>query len=207
MTTETHPDGGNGLREQFLLDPAVRYFNHGSQGACPRSVFETYQVWQRTFERQPIAFGREHGGAIHAARQALADYVGSDVNNLVYVVNATMGINIVARSLPLQPGEQVLSTDHEYVRVSIPVPVTSAKEAVEAIWAGVTDRTRVIAVSHITSPTAWILPVRELARRARAAGIWTVIDGAHAPGQVPLVLDALGTLGVDFYTGNCHKWL
>ena len=210
------------LRDQFLLFPDVIYFNHGSQGACPRPVFDTYQYWQLEFERQPCGFGRRHPDAIHEARQALADYVGADVNNLVYIVNATMGINIVARSIPLQAGDEVLSTNHEYgavertwefncakhgarlVHQPIPLPVTSAEQVVEAIWAGVTDRTKVLTFSHITSPTAWILPIAELARRAREAGILTVVDGAHAPGQIPLALD---DLGVDFYTGNCHKWM
>lgn len=210
------------LRCQFLLDPDVIFFNHGSQGACPRPVFEAYQQWQLEFERQPIAFGRKHGNAIHQARQVLADYVGADVNNLVYVINATMGLNIVARSLPLAAGDEVLTTDHEYgaierawifncskcgaklIHQPVPMPIESHDQVVETIWAGVTTRTKVLALSHITSPTAWILPLAELVRRARAAGIITVIDGAHAPGQIPLALDELG---VDFYIGNCHKWL
>jgi len=210
------------LRSQFMLDPEVIYFNHGSLGARPRPVLEACQQWQREFERQPTGFGRRHGNAIHQARQALADYVGAAVDNLVYVVNATMGINIVARSLCLQPGDQVLTTDHEYgsiertwafncakygaevIKQSVPLPIESTEQVVETIWAGVTDRTRVLTFSHITSPTAWILPAQELVRRAREAGIITVIDGAHAPGQIPLALDEMG---VDFYTGNCHKWM
>ena len=210
------------LRSQFMLDPEVIFFNHGSFGARPCVVFEAEQHWRRVYERQPCSFGRDYGDAIHEARQRLAEYIGASVDNLVYVVNATTGINIVARSLCLQPGDQVLSTDHEYgainktwafncaksgaefVRQPIPMPVESATQVVEAIWAGVTDRTRVLAFSHITSPTAWVLPARELVRRAREAGIVTVVDGAHAPGQIPLALDEMG---VDYYTGNCHKWL
>jgi isopenicillin-N epimerase len=210
------------LCDNFMLEPDVIYFNHGSQGACPRPVFEVYQDWQRTFAEQPVAFGRRHGDAIHDARRALADYVGAAPDNLVYVINATMGINIVARALCLSPDDEVLSSDHEYgaierawqfncdkqgaryVRQPIPTPITSAGEVVDAIWSAVTPRTRVLALSHITSPTAWILPIAALARRAREAGILTVIDGAHAPGQIPLALDELG---VDFYTGNCHKWM
>jgi isopenicillin-N epimerase len=209
------------LRSQFLLDPEVLFFNHGSQGACPRPVFEAYQRWQLEFERQPIAFGREHGGAIHEARRALADYLGAETDNLVYVVNATMGINIVARSLSLEADDEILMTDHEYgaiertwvynckcgaevIHQPVSMPIESPEQVVEAIWAGVTPRTKVLAVSHITSPTAWILPMAELCRRARAEGILTVIDGAHAPGQIPLALD---DLDVDFYIGNCHKWM
>jgi isopenicillin-N epimerase len=133
-----------------------------------------------------------------------------------------MGLNIVARALELQPGDEVLGTDHEYgaiertweyvcakqgaryVRQHVPLPVESVEQVVETIWAGVTERTRVLFFSHITSPTAFILPAVELVRRAREAGILTVIDGAHAPGQIALDLDAMG---VDFYSGNCHKWM
>jgi isopenicillin-N epimerase len=128
----------------------------------------------------------------------------------------------VARSLRLAPGDEVLATNLEYgavdrtwqflceragatyVRQPIPLPVESAAGVVDALWQGVTPRTRVICVSHITSITALILPVAEICRRARQAGILTVIDGAHAPGQIPLDLDAIDA---DFYTGNCHKWL
>ncbi len=210
------------LRKLFLLRPDVIYLNHGAQGACARPVFEAYQQWQLEFEQQPAEFARRYGGTIREARQALADYLGTDADNLVYVVNATMGMNIIARSLHLEPGDQVLSTDHEYgamertwefncarqgavyVRRKVPYPPRSSEEIVEAIWAGVNERTKVLTFSHITSPTAMILPARELVRRAREAGIITVIDGAHAPGQIPLALDELGA---DFYTGNCHKWM
>lgn len=156
------------------------------------------------------------------ARAALGAFVGAQADNLVYVPNATTGLNVVARSMPLAPGDEVLSTDHEYgaldrawrfvcqkrgaryIRQPVDLPVTSAEQVMEAIWAGVTGRTRVLFVSHITSPTAIIFPVAELVHRARKAGIITVVDGAHAPGQVSLDLEALG---VDFYAGNCHKWM
>ena len=210
------------LREHFLLKPGLTYFNHGSQGACPRVVLEAAQEWQRIFASYPCDFGRTHGNAIHDARRDLAVYLGAEPNNLVYVVNATTGINIVARALDLNPGDEVLTTDHEYgaiertwkfncdkygaklVHVSIPVPVTSPEQVVEAVWSAVTSRTKVLTFSHISSPTAWILPAKELVRRAQQAGIITVIDGAHAPGQIPLALDELGA---EFYTGNCHKWM
>ncbi|MGH2349514.1 MAG: aminotransferase class V-fold PLP-dependent enzyme, partial [bacterium] len=159
---------------------------------------------------------------MRSAREALAAYVGTRADNLVYVPNATVGINVVARSLALRPGDEVLGTDREYgaldrtwtficerrggryVRAAVPVPVRSARQVADAIWAQVTPRTRVLFCSHIAAPTSLIFPVRELVRRARAAGIITVIDGAHAPGQIPLRLDALGC---DFYAGNCHKWM
>ena len=210
------------LCDLFLLDRDVVYLNHGSFGACPRPVFEAYQAWQLELERQPMAYMRSLGGELGAARQALGAYVGAAADNLVYVPNVTMGLNIVARALDLQPGDEVLGTDHEYgaierawqyvcarqgaryVRQHVPLPIRSVEQVVEAIWSGVNERTRVLCFSHITSPTAFILPAAELVRRARQARIWTVIDGAHAPGQIPLDLDALGA---DFYSGNCHKWM
>lgn len=213
----------NNLRRHFLLDPSVTFLNHGSFGATPRPVFRVYQHWQRELERQPVEFlGRRFNTLMAEARAALATYLGTAPENLVYVTNATVGVNIVARSLRLGPGDEVLATDHEYgacdrtwrflsqklgftyINQPIPVPVSAPQDVVEALWRGVTPRTRVIFLSHITSPTALILPVAQICARARQAGILTVIDGAHAPGQIPLALD---DLGADFYTGNLHKWL
>ena len=211
------------LRDLFLLRPGAIFLNHGSFGACPRPVFEAYQSWQLELERQPVEFlGRRFTDLMRQARESLAAFVGADADELVYVPNATTGLNIVARSLPLREGDEVLATDHEYgaldrtwrficrkrgaryVRQPVPLPVESAEQIVQAIWAGVTPRTRVLFVSHITSPTAIIFPAAELVRRAREAGLITVVDGAHAPGQIPLDLYALGA---DFYSGNCHKWM
>jgi isopenicillin-N epimerase len=211
------------LREEFLLDPDVVFLNHGSFGACPRPVFERYQAWQLELERQPVEFlGRRQKDLLAHARAALADYLHVGANDVVYLPNVTTALNIVARSLPLQPGDEILTGDHEYgalertwtfvieqsqaklVIQKLPKPLMDPSEVVEAIWAGVTDRTRVLFLSHITSPTAVRLPVEELVKRARERGIWTVIDGAHAPGQIDLDLAALQ---VDFYGGNCHKWL
>ncbi len=208
---------------EYLLRPGIAFLNHGSFGSCPRPVFETYQQWQRELAAQPVEFlGRRLTGLLAEARKRLARYVGTQADNLVFVPNATHGVNIVARSLRLGPGDEVLLTSHEYGAVertwrflcgqsgaeyrvqSIPLPITSQEEVVEQFWAGVTPRTRVIVISHITSPTALIFPVEAICRRAAEAGILTVIDGAHAPGQLDLNLDALGA---DFYTGNCHKWL
>jgi isopenicillin-N epimerase len=210
------------MRDLFLLRPDVVFLNHGSFGACPRPVFEAYQAWQLELERQPVEFlGRRFPALMQEARAALGAFVGAAADDLVYIPNATTGVNIVARSLPLEPGDEVLSTDHEYgamdrtwrfvcrkrgtryIRQSVPLPITSVEQVVEAIWAGVTPRTRVLFVSQITSPTAIIFPVVELVRRARESGIITVVDGAHAPGQVSLDLT---TQGVDFQLASFHKW-
>lgn len=211
------------LRDEFLLDPDVVFLNHGSFGATPRPVFEAYQAWQRRLEWQPVQFlGTDIGRYLAEARTALGLYLNADANDLVYVPNATFGVNVVARSLRLGPGDEVLATDHEYgacenawlymsrargfryVRRPIPLPLPDDAEIVEQFWAGVTPRTKVIFLSHITSPTAVRLPVEAICARARESGILTVIDGAHAPGQIPLDLAAVGA---DFYAGNCHKWL
>ena len=211
------------MKDLFLLQPDMVFLNHGSFGACPAPVFAVYQKWQRALEAQPVEFLGRRGTALLAeARAVLASYLGAEADDLVFVSNATTGVNIVARSLRLAPGDEVLATDLEYgavdrtwqflcaragagyVRQPIPLPVTTHAAFVEALWRGVTPRTRVISISHITSGTALIFPVAEICRRARQAGILTVIDGAHAPGQIPLDLAALDA---DFYAGNCHKWL
>lgn len=211
------------LKDEFLLDPEVIFLNHGSFGATPRPVFESYQTWQRRLEAQPVKFlGRDAGPMLAKSRASLARYLGTQADQLVYVTNATTGLNIVARSLDLKPGDEVLTSDHEYgaldrtwkflskqlgfkyINRPIPLPLTSPAKFVEEFWAGVTPQTRVIFLSHITSPTAVIFPVEEICQRARQMGILTIIDGAHAPGQIPLALDQLGA---DFYSGNLHKWL
>jgi isopenicillin-N epimerase len=212
-----------GAGDQFLLRPDVAFLNHGSFGACPKPVFETYQSWQRELEAEPVDFlGRHLNDLLAEARSKLGAFVGTAADDLVFVPNATHGVNIVARALDLQPGDEVLATDHEYgasdrtwrficgqrgaryINRPIPLPLPSDDEIVEQLWQGVTEHTKVIFLSHITSPTAVIFPVAEVCRRAREAGIFTVIDGAHAPGQIDLSLEQLG---VDFYAGNCHKWL
>jgi isopenicillin-N epimerase len=213
----------NALRDLFLLDPDVVFLNHGSFGACPKPVFAAYQAWQAELERQPVAFlGRRFDSLMDAAREPLAAYLNTARDNIVYVQNATTGVNIVARSLAWRVGDEILTTDHEYgacnftweemcartgaryVKVPIPLPVTTHADFIERLWAGVTPRTKLIYLSHITSPTGLIFPLTEICRRARAAGILTLIDGAHAPGHVPIDLAAIDA---DFYTGNCHKWL
>jgi isopenicillin-N epimerase len=211
------------MRDLFLLDPDVVFLNHGSFGACPLPVFERYQEWQRELERRPVEFlGRRLPELMDEARAALAGYVGADASDVIFVPNATAGLNMAARSLPLEPGDEILATDHEYgaldltwefvcgktgaryVRQQVPVPVGSKDEVVEQVWAGVTERTRVLFLSHISSRTAIPFPLVELSRRAREVGILTIVDGAHAPGQIPVDVPALG---VDIYAGNCHKWL
>jgi len=220
------------MREYFTLDPSITFLNHGSFGAMPIPVRERQQALRDRLERQPVLFlGREVLGELRSAMLPLAAYVGGRPEEMVFVPNATFGVNVVARSLEkiLQPGDEVLGNDHEYGAcanaweavckrvgaryIAHPLPMPdegdggaplSPDEMVERLWRAVTPRTRVIFISHITSPTAVRFPVEQVVARARAMGILTVVDGAHAPGQLELNLAAIGA---DFYTGNCHKWL
>lgn len=211
------------LRRFFMLDPDVTFLNHGSFGAVPRSVFLEYQSWQRELEHQPVEFlGRRFGQLMLNARLSLADYIHTLPTGVVFTPNVTVSINIVARSLELAEGDEVLSTDHEYgacdrtwrflsrergfryIQQPILLPIQSEDEFINSFWKGVTSKTKVIFLSHITSSTATTFPVATVCERARREGILTVVDGAHAPGQIPLDMDSIGA---DFYGGNLHKWL
>lgn len=211
------------LKEKFMLDPAVHFLNHGSFGACPKEVLAAFHDWVERSERQPVLFYmRQFQTLMKTARAALARFIGTEADRLVYIPNATHGVNLIARSIPLECGDEVLMTDHEYGacenvwalrcaetgaelrKAAIPVPYRSCGELRDRIFESVGDRTRVIFLSHISSPTALTFPVAEIARFARSYGIILAIDGAHAPGQLELNLD---DLGADFYTGNCHKWM
>ncbi len=209
------------LKKHFLLDPSVTFLNHGSFGATPKPVFKEYQRWQRISENQPVEFyGRRFADLMRESRVALGDFLGTDAKNLVYAQNVTIALNIVARSLELGPGDEVLSTNHEYgalnrtwrflskergfAYINQSVDLSSHRAFIESFLQGVTSNTKIIFLSHITSPTATIFPIEEIIRHAKEKNIITIIDGAHVPGQIPLHLDSLGA---DFYGGNLHKWL
>jgi len=211
------------LKDYFLLDQDVTFLNHGSFGATPKPVLEAYQDWQRRLERQPVLFlGREYDSLLLESRQALGEYLNADAAELVYIPNATHGANIIARSLKLQTGDAILTTDHEYgacdytwefvckqtgakyVHQHIPLPVSANDEIMEQFLSGVTPRTKAVYLSHITSPTALCLPVAEICRRAHEKGLLTIVDVAHSPGQMRVDLKQLGA---DVAFGNCHKWM
>ncbi|MCF7827000.1 MAG: aminotransferase class V-fold PLP-dependent enzyme [Candidatus Marinimicrobia bacterium] len=219
------------IKSEFLLDPDIHYLNHGSFGACPREVFEDFQNWQTRLESNPIdyftrqlkgLFGREASGPLEKARTELAHFVHADTAGMIFTPNVTVALNAIAHSIDLQARDEVLTTDHEYGtiiatwarkckesgaslrQVPIDLPVSTQAEFVETFWKQVTPRTKVILMSHITSATALVFPVQAICARARQAGIVTVIDGAHAVGQLELDVQAIDA---DFYTSNCHKWM
>lgn len=210
-------------RADFLLDPDLVFLNHGSFGAVPRAVQAEYQRLQDRMERNPVEWlGRRSDDLLGRARARLGEFVGAATDDLVFFPNPTTGINMVVNSLRLRPGDQVVSTDHEYgamirtwrkataavgaewVPVEIPLPVTTEADFVDRVWGAVTERTRVLFLSHITSATALVFPVAELCRRARAAGILAIVDGAHVPNHVPLDIEALDC---DVYAGALNKWV
>jgi isopenicillin-N epimerase len=211
------------MKEHFLIDPNIIYLNHGSFGATPRPVFDRYQSWQLELERQPVDFiGRRSKDLLRHSREILAEYFHTHADNLVYMTNVTIALNAVVRSLSLSDDDEVLASNQEYgaidktwrfmaqkqgykyINTPIELPVTSQEKYIDDLWKGVTPKTRVIFISHISSPTSVIAPVKEICRRARKQGILTVIDGAHVAGHIPLDLD---DIDADFYGGNLHKWL
>lgn len=207
----------------WMLDPQVVFLNHGSFGACPRPVLEFQQTIRDSLEKQPVHFFvRQLEGLLDAARASLAAFVGCDADDLVFVPNATSGVNTVLRSLRFKPGDELLATNHEYnacrnalsfaaeqagCRVAvaqIPFPLDNEDQLVEAILSSVAPRTRLALLDHVTSPTGLVLPMERLVCELAKRGVETLVDGAHAPGMLPLHLNKLGAA---YYTGNCHKWV
>jgi isopenicillin-N epimerase len=207
----------------WSLDPGIDFLNHGSFGSCPRVVLEFQQAIRARMERQPVQFFvRDLEGMLDEARSELARFLGADAEDLVFVPNATTGVNSVLRSLRFQSGDELVVTDHEYnacrnalqfvaelsgariVVAHVPFPIQTENQMVEAVLQMVTERTRLVLVDHVTSQTGLIFPIGRIVEELAGRGVEMLVDGAHAPGMTPL---ALRELGVTYYTGNCHKWL
>ncbi len=211
------------MKQHWTLDPHITFLNHGSFGATPRVVLEKQNEFRAQMEREPVRFFvRELEPLLDDARRTLAGFIGADAEGVAFVPNATAGVNAVLRSLDLDKFDELLVTSQEYnasrnaldyvagiagakvTVVDIPFPIESPDVAVERILAQVTERTRLLVVDHITSQTALIFPVERIVRELAARGIDTLIDGAHAPGFLPLDVRAIGAA---YYTGNLHKWV
>ncbi|WP_256874866.1 aminotransferase class V-fold PLP-dependent enzyme [Nostoc sp. C052] len=211
------------IRGLWSLDSAVTFLNHGSFGACPKQVLEFQQRLRSQIEHEPLRFfGREWEPLLDDARSKLAAFVGADVQDLVFVPNATTGVNSVLRSLTFSPEDEILTTNHEYnacrnaldfiasrtgarvVVAKVPFPIDSPQQVIAAVIERVSPKTRLALLDHVTSQTGLIFPIQELAKELQQRGVDTLIDGAHAPGMVCL---DLREIGATYYTGNCHKWL
>jgi isopenicillin-N epimerase len=211
------------MKNQFLLDPELTYLNHGGFGGCPKPIFEDYQKWQLELERSPVQFITKTGETqLKISKQALGSFINCDWDDLIYVTNPTTAFNTVIKSLALNKGEEILTTNHEYgaldktwkyycakngakyVQQNITLPIQSKEEVLKQFWAGLTPKTKYIFLSQISSSTALIFPAKEICDKAKELGLITIIDGAHVPNHIPLDLKELKA---DFYTGACHKWM
>lgn len=213
------------LRALWRLRPDVTFLNHGSFGALPAAVADVADDWRRRVEAEPIELlGRRWRGLVDEAKRPVARFLNAEPEQLGFVTNATDGVNAVLRSLPFVPGDELLTTTHVYhaVRqamtfvarqtgatyreVDVPLPVASADAVADTVVGAISDRTRLLVVDHVTSPTGLVFPVKAIARACAGRGVELLVDGAHAPGMLPLDLTALGSLGVTYYAGNLHKW-
>ncbi len=213
----------NSFADHWMLDQTVVFLNHGSFGAAPRVVLEAQSELRRLMETEPLQFfDHFYLPALDQARDELAEFIGAQSSDLALVVNATTGVNTVLRSLDLEAGDELLVTDQEYnacrnalnavaaaagakvVVATVPFPIASEDEIVEAVIDRMGPHTRLVLVDHVTSQTGMVLPIQRLVDEVQASGADVLVDGAHAPGMVELELDRLGAA---YYTGNCHKWL
>ncbi|MCL9806695.1 aminotransferase class V-fold PLP-dependent enzyme [Flavobacterium amniphilum] len=207
----------------FQLDPSLTFLNHGSFGSCPKPIFEEYHKFQHELEYEPVTFiQKKQPLYLKTAREHLAKFVGCEAQDIYFTPNPTFAVNTIMRSLNLQPGDEILSTNHEYgamdrtwnfyckktgakyIRQEITLPIVSKEELLNEFWKGYTSKTKVIFLNHISSATALIFPVKEICDKAQELGLITIIDGAHVPGHIDL---NIAELNPDYYTGTLHKWM
>jgi len=213
----------NNLKSQFLLNPDITYLNFGSFGSCPKPIFEEYQRFQLELEMEPVQFIAVNGlEYLKTSREALARYINCNADDVVYTMNPSYAINIIAKSFKLNAGDEILTTNLEYgamdrtwnyyckkagakyVQQPITLPLVSKEKFIEEFFKGLTNKTKAIFISQITSTTALIFPVKEICEIAKSKGLFTIVDGAHVPGHIPL---NLAEMQADVYTGACHKWM
>lgn len=211
------------FQRHWLLDRSINFLNHASFGACPRPVLEIQAKLRSQLENEPLRFfGREWEPLLDSSRNKLASFIGVEAQDLVFVPNATTGVNAVLRSLRFTPDDELLTTNHEYnacrnaldfiascvnatvVVADIPFPIESPEQIIKAVIEKVSPQTRLALLDHITSQTGLIFPIQQLVQELQARGVDVLVDGAHAPGMLPL---NLSEIGATYYTGNCHKWL
>lgn len=209
--------------EVWEIEPQITFLNHGSFGSCPRTVLEYQTQMRKRMERQPVQFFvRDLEKLLDNARSTLAKFIGADEEGLVFVPNATYGVNSVLRSLKFEPSDELLVTDNEYnacrnalnyaaqisnaqvVVAEVPFPLKSPDQVVDTVVGRITQRTKLLLIDHITSQTGLIFPIERIINEAKQRAVAVLVDGAHAPGMIKLNLKEIGA---DFYTGNCHKWL
>ena len=214
---------GRRLLPQWLLEPEAIYLNNGSFGATPRVVLEAQTRWRTRMENQPVRFMvRELPEALRIARERLATFLDTSAEDLVFIDNATTGVNTVLRSIEWRRGDEIVLGRQAYDAVAqaaryiadrhgvqlrhadIPFPLDNDDAHISAYEQVLSPRTRLVIVDHVCSQTALIAPVERIVALCRKAGSLVLIDGAHAPGMLPLSITALRA---DWYTGNCHKWL
>jgi isopenicillin-N epimerase len=211
------------LDVHWALDPSIVFLNHGSFGACPRAVLEWQNIFRMRMESEPVRFlTRELQPLLDVSRERLAQLLNTAPDNLAFVPNATTGVNAVVRSLEFQAGDEILTTNQDYnacrnalravaeragarvVVANVPFPLLDEAQVIDVLLSCVGDRTRLAMIDHVTSPTAVVFPIPRIVRALEERGIDVLVDAAHAPGMLPVDLDALRPA---YYTGNCHKWL
>ena len=212
----------NEFKSLFMLDPDVTYFNHGAYGGCPKEIFNVMLEWQNILEINPSKYMDELFENLENSRVSLSKYIDCNKNDIVFFANPTTAMNTVVKNLNLNPGDEILSTDHEYgamnitwnyicektgakfIPTKIPAPYVSKEHFINAIEKNITPKTKMIFLSHITSSTALIFPVKEICELAKKYNILSFVDGAHAPAQIPV---SIKEINPDYYAGACHKWM